>query len=169
MLRLVRPTVRYKTTFCGALKEMARENGYYAGQLKEARKDFPEYVRRQRGKARGKFLQQGYVPESKFWLVDGSKLVGLTSIRHRLTKFLKTFGGHIGYVIRPSARRKGYGVRILRLTLSRAGRLGLKRVLVTCSPRNIASRKIIESNGGIFWDRTKSKQIVCVKYWISLK
>ena len=57
--------------------------------------------------------------------------------------------GHIGYMIRPSGRRKGYGTRILALTLERAREVGLSRVLVTCSPNNIGSARIIENNGGI--------------------
>jgi predicted acetyltransferase len=103
-----------------------------------------------------------------FWLVDGSNVLGLVSIRHRLTKGLRAFGGHIGYVIRPSARRKGYGTRILKLALSKARQLRLKRVLLTCSPYNVGSRKIIERNGGVFRDRARSKQGTRLRYWIAV-
>jgi len=36
--------------------------------------------------------------------------------------------------------------------LTFAGELGLQRLLVTCDPRNIASRRVIEKNGGEFLD-----------------
>ena len=101
-------------------------------------------------------------------LVEGRRYLGVVSVRHRLTRSLRVFGGHIGYAIRPSERRKGYGRRILKLVLPKARKLGLKRVLVTCSPRNLASRKVIEGNGGVFAGRVKSKQGVRLTYWISL-
>ena len=61
-----------------------------------------------------------------------------------------TDGGHIGYSIRPSYRRRGYGHRILQLALEKCGDLGMERVLVTCDEDNAASRRIIEANGFVF-------------------
>lgn len=43
----------------------------------------------------------------------------------------------------------GYGTQILALVLPKAKELGIDRLLVTCDATNIASRKIIEKNGGI--------------------
>lgn len=45
---------------------------------------------------------------------------------------LMQMGGHIGYAIRPSERRKGYAGRMLALGLQEARKLALDRVLVTC-------------------------------------
>jgi predicted acetyltransferase len=58
-------------------------------------------------------------------------------------------GGHIGYGIRPSERRKGYATQILSLALEKTKVLGINKVLVVCDTNNIGSRKTIISNGGV--------------------
>jgi len=47
------------------------------------------------------------------WWVDGSELLGRLSIRHELTDALRELGGHIGYVVRPSACRQGHANAML--------------------------------------------------------
>jgi predicted acetyltransferase len=88
------------------------------------------------------------IPGSTFWLVEGDQYLGRVDIRHRLNEDLRRRGGHIGFEIRPSARRKGYGRLAVHLALAECRRLGLDRVLVTCNATNVASRRIIEANGG---------------------
>ncbi len=80
-------------------------------------------------------------------------------------------GGHIGYVIRPSKRRLGYGTVLLRLGLNKARERGLSRVLLTCGETNSASRKIIEANGGQFEDAVvvAGQTAKTLRYWISLE
>lgn len=167
--RLVRPTVRLRTSYISALRGIARGDRYYRGRLAESLRDFPAFVRQQREQSSGRHLPAGYVPASSFWLVDGRRVVGLVAIRHRLNRSLQVFGGHIGYAIAPFARRRGYGTAILRLALPQARALGIRRALLTCSPRNTGSRKIIERNGGRFVDRKKSRQGVRLRFWIDLR
>lgn len=60
-------------------------------------------------------LQEGRVTSNVYFMVDQNKIVGAISIRYRVDNdFLLSFGGHIGYGIRPSERNKGYGKKILR-------------------------------------------------------
>jgi predicted acetyltransferase len=109
-----------------------------------------------------------FVPQSPFWITLGDTYIGRLDIRHRLNENLRLFGGHIGYDIRPSMRRRGYGTRALQLGLVEAGKLGIDRVLVTCSEHNIPSRKIIEANGGMLEDMVPSRfrpELTC-RYWI---
>ena len=78
------------------------------------------------------------------------------------------FGGHIGYSVRPSQRRKGYATEMLRLVLEEARRLGLKQVLVTCDAANEASRRTIRTNGGVLDGAIAEAGRLTQRYWIAL-
>jgi predicted acetyltransferase len=95
-------------------------------------------------------LPSNPVPSTFLCAFAGERIVGRVAIRHRLNDGLQRVGGHIGYVVVPEFRRRGYATAILRLALQFAhDRLGLDRVLVTCDDDNIGSIKTIENNGGI--------------------
>jgi predicted acetyltransferase len=91
----------------------------------------------------------GLVPCTTLWWLDGEQFLGRLAIRHRLTERLRRRGGHIGYDVRPSARRRGHATAMLRAALPVARGLGIRRVLVTCDEDNVASRAVIEANGGV--------------------
>jgi predicted acetyltransferase len=105
---------------------------------------------------------EGWVPCSRWWWVDGDTYLGRISVRHRLTPSLLEVGGHIGYDVRPSARRHGHATAMLRAVLPRAHELGIDRALVTCDHDNVGSRKTIEANGGVLEDRRGVK----LRYWV---
>jgi predicted acetyltransferase len=111
---------------------------------------------------------QGWVP-STFLIaeVDG-ELVGRTSIRHSLNPWLKIWGGHIGYAVRPAFRRRGYATEILRQSLGIGRALGLDKVLVTCDEGNAASVAVIERCGGVLEDIVPGEDRAPAKrrYWI---
>jgi predicted acetyltransferase len=94
-------------------------------------------------------LPDGFVAHSTYWLVANGEVVGVSNIRHSLTPALRREGGNIGYGIRPAARGRGYGVAILRLSLTRAAELGLRGVIITCGRTNVRSAKVIRANGGV--------------------
>ena len=104
-----------------------------------------------------------FVPSTTLWWVDGTEYLGRIAIRHRLNAFLLEYGGHIGYDVRPSARRRGHATAMLRQALPVAHRLGIDPVLVTCDVDNTASRKVIEANGGALEDQRGVK----LRYWIA--
>lgn len=90
-------------------------------------------------------------PARTFLLIRESdnKIVGSINIRWNLNEKMLQFGGHIGYGIRPTERRKGYNKINLYLGLLEAKKLGLEKVTLACESTNIASIKTIESLGGI--------------------
>lgn len=122
----------------------------------------------------GKNLPYGWVSCTYLWLVIGDYFIGEISIRHDLNDNLLRFGGHIGYRIRSEERRKGYGVKMLRLTLDYIDEIfGFKKVLITCDDDNIASIKVIEKNGGILLDKIinliDGQEKITRRYWVNVK
>jgi len=72
----------------------------------------------------------------------------MINIRLALNDFLRKEGGHIGYCIRPSERRKGYGTQMLRETLLFCGTIGLYDIVISCDKDNVASSGMIKKCGG---------------------
>ena len=100
--------------------------------------------------------------DEEFWLVEGEEYLGSFALRHELTPWLLDQGGHIGYSIRPSARRQGHASTALRQVLELAAEMGHDRVLVTCDEDNAASRATIEGAGGTYEDSRVGKR----RYWV---
>ena len=76
-------------------------------------------------------------------------MVGIIHLRHELNDFLQHYGGHIGYSVHPAYWNRGYATQMLALALRESDALGLRELLLTCSPDNPASMRVIEKNGGV--------------------
>ena len=134
--------------------------------------DFSAFLARLAGCRRGEGIPTGFVPHSTYWLVrNGEEVVGVSNLRHRLTDALRLEGGHVGYGIRPSARRLGFATELLRHTLDRARAMKLPEVLLTCSKSNEPSVRTILRNGGVFMSEglIPSRGDVIQRYRISLE
>ncbi|EPZ0456786.1 GNAT family N-acetyltransferase [Bacillus sp. CD3-5] len=115
-------------------------------------------------------LPDSWVPDSTYWLVtDHNRIVGAVNIRHSLTEHLFNAGGHIGYGIRPSERRKGYATKLLALSLEKAKQLNITKALIVCDEVNTASEKTILHNGGLRdEDFIEEDGNVVRRFWIEL-
>ncbi|WP_330230284.1 GNAT family N-acetyltransferase [Nocardia sp. NBC_00508] len=122
-----------------------------------------EYLALQDNACRGVGLPANTVPYTFLVAEIDGALVGSSDIRHHLTDDLMRWGGHIGYVVAPQFRRRGWGTEILRQTLPLAKALGITRARLTCRVDNIASRRIITACGGTL-DATTAGGIC--QYWI---
>lgn len=113
-------------------------------------------------------VQSHHVPATTYLAIRKSdnKLIGMIQVRHQLNEFLTLFGGHIGYSVRPSERRKGYAKAMLHLALLKCHEMGIDKALVTCDKNNIASAKTILANGGILEDEVASEGRITQRYWI---
>lgn len=168
------PTVDVHASFLETVAEyrdeqaFARDQGHFlrravAGFDIDSREGFARYVASTRAeREEGSARSNDWVPQTVLWFVDGDRFVGRLSIRHRLNIWLRTYGGHIGYEVRPSERRRGHATEMLHQALPHAHALGIDPALVTCDHDNEPSRRVIESNGGIYDDRRGVK----LRYWI---
>ena len=97
-------------------------------------------------------------------------VVGLLQIRQRFNDYLEKYAGHIGYCVRPGARRKGYATRMLALALPECRRMEIFDVLVCCLAENEASRRVILANGGEYESTViePHEQLRVERYWIHL-
>jgi len=146
-IALARPTLDLSADFRALAEEFLAAGD---GRYRDAAHDVPAFVEMCEHHSLGRNLPTDWVPQTTFWLVrDAKKIVGCSRLRHRLTQFLAERGGHIGYDVRPSERRRGYGTRLLQLTLIEARRIGLTRLLITAEEANVPSWRIIEKNGGL--------------------
>lgn len=95
----------------------------------------------------------------------------MIQIRHYFNGYLEKYGGHIGYSVCPSERRKGYAKRMLKEALPLCRELGLKKVLITCLEENAGSEKTILANGGIYESTVFEPDIGkrMKRYWIDLE
>ena len=114
-----------------------------------------------------------FVPATQYVYLRKSdmRIVGMIQLRHELNEYLHNFGGHIGYSVRPSERRKGYAGRMLADFLPVCRRMGLGRVLVTCLTGNEASRRTILKNGGVYENTVFEPDLKAnlERYWIDLQ
>lgn len=177
-MELVQPSTEYKSSFIEAVKEFQNDTDYTHRNkwyrkltIPELETDFGSFVERELSHARGENIPEGYVPCTEYWLVDGKEFIGRVSVRHRLNDKLLNIGGHIGYDIRPTKRGQGHGNKILELALQKAKELGIERVLITSDIRNVASRKIIEKNGGILENQVPNPEMGfdALRFWIDIK
>lgn len=115
---------------------------------------------------------KGLVPSNTFYLIreEDSKIVGMIDLRYELNDYLRNYGGHIGYSIRPTERRKGYNKINLYLCLLKAQELGLEKVLITCADYNEGSKNTIKSFEGIFekytFDEADNEKMEL--YWVDV-
>ena len=112
------------------------------------------------------------VPGKTFLLIrkDDNKIVGTINIRWNLSEKMLKFGGHIGYGIRPTERRKGYNKIQLYLVLLEAQKLNLDKVMLDCSVDNLGSDKTIKALGGILerCELDESDNTMTNVYWINV-
>lgn len=89
------------------------------------------------------------LPGYKLWMWDG-EFCGSIGFRWQpgTTELPPYCLGHIGYSVVPWKRQPGYATRALQLLLPLAKLEGLAYVELTSDANNVASRRVIEANGG---------------------
>ena len=169
MLILVEPSLTYKYPCLDAVREF-HAAGEYAVDAEQLGAKFEELIAQLAAAKDPANVQPGGLPYEDFWLMDGDEWIGKLTLRTTINEKYLHAGGHIGYEIRPSQRRRGYGTLLLRMGLEKARERGLKRVLLTCDETNIGSRRVIERNGGQLENAVEVEGQIALKmrYWINI-
>lgn len=168
---LQKPSVEFAAPYLEFYEEWkASGETFVPWIISEDPQDFEAYVQSLHDGTDESKLPEGYVPHSTYWLMNSDhRVLGAVNIRHRLNQKLLESGGHIGYGIRPSERRKGYASELLRQTLQITKDLGLEQVLVVCNQTNTASERTILRNGGVFESEfIEADGNVIRRHWIKL-
>jgi predicted acetyltransferase len=177
-LFLVKPSKKYADEIQAYRKEFIEHGSHRAGDtgLRNC-EDIDAWIRQCRLFERAETVPiPGWVESEQFMLIRKDKcstnehILGMINFRHELKgEELLRFAGHIGYSIRPSERKKGYGKEQLRLCLKEVQKFGLDKVLLTCKSTNEASRRIIMACGGIYESTVYGEEshLYVERYWIT--
>lgn len=151
-LKLVFPSLEYWESYLDSFESMDRE-GLVRGMHWDGTSSPEDFFQDVQDLKNGRNLGD-LVPASNFWIISNDEYVGRMSVRHELNEWLKNYGGHIGYEVKPAARKQGIASKALSLALDYCKtELALRLVNLTCSDNNIASIKTIERNGGVLIEK----------------
>lgn len=170
-IKLLYPNISYKEELLEYIDEFKAAGEIIHGGASIDHKDsIEEWLVSVENNRSEETVENNLMPASNYLLIreDDDRLIGFLDIRHKLNDFLLKRGGHIGYSIRESERKKGYGSSILKLGLIECEKLGIDRVLVTCDKENIASAKIIQKNGGVLENEVEIQGRPLQRYWIDI-
>lgn len=154
MLKLVFPILKYKEKAIAFIDEFIEYNseangsGALDGYLEDS--TYEEWLTKVLADIDIANVEKPRVPALTYFYVreEDDRIVGMINIRLALNDFLRTEGGHIGYCVRPTERRKHYATDMLAKALEIYDTMSIKEVLLTCDKDNEASAGVIKNCGG---------------------
>jgi predicted acetyltransferase len=160
------PSTQYVESFFQAAAEFEAE-GIPQISTDLTEEQFSAYVQGLHDLAAGKNLKRGYVPSKEFWIIDSDGYAGRIILGLSFVAGPDRLGHHVGYAVRPSKRQRGYATKALEHLLVEARNLGILKLMPECARNNLASRKVIERNGGVLLEDLSNDD--ALKFLIDLK
>lgn len=171
-LKLVSPSVELKESYLEYISEWVNTKEKIVPMSSDPKHlTFEDMLDKWLEESTEKVLARRLVPANTYFLVDdNNKIYGCLNFRHYLNDHLQLVGGHIGYGVRPSERRKGIASYMLKLGLDIIkDEHNLDKVLITCDKSNIGSAKTIIANGGILENEVIDMDKINQRYFIYLR
>jgi predicted acetyltransferase len=166
-IELRNPTLSLESEFMAMTAEFRQAGeGHFVDEPVLVTNGFRAYLRWLEAGERGEV--EGLVPWSAYWAWDRDtrRIVGVSSLRCDLSPWMAEYGGHVGYRVRPTARRRGIGTRILELTLQEARKRGIERALIVCLVDDLASQGVLRNNGALFEREVERNGTRLRRYWV---
>ncbi|MBM3289252.1 MAG: GNAT family N-acetyltransferase [Candidatus Hydrogenedentes bacterium] len=173
-LQFALPDVRYRASFLSAYEEMSgreRNDWIYLGP--DGTEDiiydrFAEYVSLLC--TRETEAPVHFVCGRTYWAIERDRVVGRIGLRFELNTFLANYGGHVGYIVRPSARGRGVAKAMLAHVLTTPQARAIGKLLVTCDEDNVVSERVILANGGVYESTVypEGRPVGKKRFWITV-
>ena len=171
-IRLTVPDIEYADEIMTFRDELLASDESFAGcnglRKSQTCEEWLEYLRKMSSE---ETCPSGLVPSDTFIYVreNDKRVVGIIDIRRHInSSVLCTWGGYIGYTVRPSERRNGYAKRMLNDALQFCKENGHSNILITCNSNNYASERTILANGGVLENEINIDGRRIKRYWVSL-
>ena len=170
MAKLVYPSIEHREMILAYMNETFAYGEEYINGVggNQNFNEYEDWLKREKQNHLGINLKDGFVPDTVYFYIEGDKIVGVINIRHCLNEFLLKRGGHIGYSVAPSQRKKGYATAMLKEAIGICKKCDIYPILITCNKENTASRKTIEKCGGKLENEyyDKESKETYLRFWI---
>ena len=171
-IQLVQPTHLHKSAIAEFLAAFpSSEDGIHGSAMLMFADSIESWLEEVEHSRHKETVKEGWVPFEQFIaLNEEQKIVGMLNFRKELNEFLLAYGGHIGYSVHPMYRKRGIGSLMLALALNEAKKLGIHKVLITCTDHNLGSIGVIENNGGVLENKVidPGDNELTRRYWIEI-
>lgn len=149
-MEFIKPSEKYLRDYYDAVRESYENNvtewqPFFLESYEEWSRIVPElFARCENGEV------EGYPRTATYWLVDGGSFIGEVQIRPYLSGNEADEIGHIGYGVRFSKQRMGYGTKIVKFGIEKLHEMNINPVIALCGRTNEASKRTLIKCGGVF-------------------